>query len=46
MTKVLKISALVLVALLLLMMAFIGLVVGGMVVALYLPMFRGIDLVQ
>ncbi len=29
-----------------LMMAFIGLVVGGMVVALYLPMFRIIDLVQ
>jgi type IV pilus assembly protein PilC len=29
-----------------LMMAFIGLVVGGMVVALYLPMFRVIDLVQ
>ncbi len=28
------------------MMAFIGLVVGGMVVALYLPMFRVIDLVQ
>ena len=28
------------------MMAFIGLVVGGMVVALYLPMFRIIDLVQ
>jgi type IV pilus assembly protein PilC len=29
-----------------LMMAFIGLVVGGMVIALYLPMFRVIDLVQ
>ncbi len=29
-----------------LMMAFIGVVVGGMVVALYLPMFRVIDLVQ
>ena len=29
-----------------LMMAVIGLVVGGMVVALYLPMFRIIDLVQ
>ncbi len=29
-----------------LLMAFIGLVVGGMVVALYLPMFRIVDLVQ
>ncbi len=29
-----------------LLMAFIGLVVGGMVIALYLPMFRIVDLVQ
>ena len=29
-----------------LLMALIGVVVGGMVVALYLPMFRVIDLVQ